>query len=52
MMSILTSNANRDNDNVEGFGRRWDNKQYYPDNLRKFIGANTGAGVDYGGIAP
>ena len=30
MMSILTSRANRDNDDVEGFGRRWDSQNYYP----------------------
>ena len=30
MMSILTSKANRDNDDVSGFGRRWDNDTYYP----------------------
>jgi len=30
MMSILTSTNNRDNDDVSGFGRRWDNETYYP----------------------
>ena len=29
-MSILTSKATRDNDDVSGFGRRWDNDYYYP----------------------
>ena len=38
MMSILTSSTNRDNDDVEGFGRRWDNKQYYPDTFHIFWG--------------
>ena len=38
MMSILTSRANRDNDDVEGFGRRWDSQNYYPDNFHRFIG--------------
>ena len=30
MMSILSSKANRDNDDVSGFGRRWDDKTFYP----------------------
>ena len=52
MMSILTSNANRDDDDVEGFGRRWDSKQYYPDNFHKFIGANADGATQlgFGGI--
>ena len=32
MMSILSSKANRDNNDVSGFGRRWDNDYYYPPN--------------------
>ena len=54
MMSILTSKANRDNDDVEGFGRRWDSTTFYPDIYRKFIGANADAAgqLEYGGIYP
>ena len=54
MMSILTSKANRDNDDVEGFGRRWDNTNFYPDVYHKYIGANADAAeqLDYAGIGP
>ena len=54
MMSILTSNAHRHNDDVEGFGRRWDNKQYYPETSHKFVGGNAdvGAQFDFLGIGP
>ena len=30
MMSILTSKANREKDDVSGFGRRWDSDDCYP----------------------
>jgi len=30
MMHILSTNNNRDNDDVEGFGYRWDSKDNYP----------------------
>ena len=61
MMSILTSKVNRDNDDVSGFGRRWDNEIYYPTyNGGNFRGGNGyhmetpsgGAEYDFGGIAP
>ena len=54
MMSILTSKANRENDDVSGFGRRWDSGNFYPEMYHKFIGANAdGTGqLDYGGIGP
>ena len=43
MMSILTSKINRDNDDVSGFGRRWDNETYYP----SYEGANFRGGNGY-----
>ena len=61
MMSILTSRANRDNDNVSGSGRRWDNATYYPvyegASLRggdayHMEAISAGAEYDFGGIAP
>ena len=57
MMSILTSTANRDNDDVSGFGRRWDDSTYYSPNLadstktESFRGTNTGS-YDFLGIPP
>ena len=54
MMSILTSKANRDNEDVSGFGRRWDNGNYYPTYIGStFCGAGTTAvgKVAFGGIA-
>ena len=46
-MSISTSKANRDNDDVNGFGRRWDDSVYYSPNLADrttgiFRGSNSG----------
>ena len=29
MLHILTSKNNKDNDDVEGFGQRWDNEKFY-----------------------
>ena len=29
MLHILTSNHNRDNDDIEGFGQRWDSEEAY-----------------------
>ena len=29
MLHILTSEANRDNDELEGFGSRWDNDEFW-----------------------
>ena len=61
MMSILTSQVNRDNDDVSGFGRRWDDETFYPSysggNFRGGNGyhmetATGGAEYDFGGIAP
>ena len=54
MMSILTSKANRDNDDVEGFGWRWDGTDHYPDNFHNLIEANSDgvAKLAYGGIYP
>ena len=43
MMSILTSKANRDNDDVSGFGRRWDDDTYYP----PYAGASFRGGGSY-----
>jgi hypothetical protein len=33
MFHVLTSEANRNNDDVEGFGFRWDDATRYPDGL-------------------
>ena len=61
MMSILTSKVNRDNDDVSGFGMRWDSETYYPSYSggsfcgagQYNIGTQTAATkLDYGGIAP
>ena len=61
MMSILTSKANRENDDVSGFGRRWDDETYYPPYAGgSFQGGgsyHSEAGLvvaeyDIGGIAP
>ena len=55
MMSILTSKANRDNDDVSGFGRRWDNSLFYPDLYHQFMGGNSTVApyqAEYGGIGP
>ena len=61
MMSILTSKVNRHNDDVSGFGLRWDNETYYPSySGGNFRGGNgyhmetpsRGAEYDFGGIAP
>ena len=56
VMSILTSTANRDNEDVSGFGRRWDDSVYYSPNLAdritgNFRGSNSGH-FDFMGIAP
>ena len=60
MMSILTSQQNRDNDTVEGFGWEWDSDTYYP--VTGFRGgvANASTTLDgttiqtlaYGGVPP
>ena len=61
MMSILTSKANRDNDDVSGFGRRWDNETCYPPyeggtfgggDQYRIEAAGLGAEYAYGGLAP
>ena len=61
MMSILTSKINRDNDDVSGFGRRWDSETYYPTyeggNFRgggsyHMETSSLGAEYAYGGLAP
>ena len=61
MMSILTSKANRDNNDVSGFGRRWDNDYYYPPQEGSLFrgGSSTQVASDeskaeqyFGGIAP
>ena len=60
-MSILTSKANGDNDDVSGFGRSWDNHTYYPPyEGASFRGGDTyhmeslslGSEYNFGGIAP
>ena len=39
MMHILSSNNNRDNDDVEGFGYRWDSKDnYFNINIGTLVG--------------
>ena len=35
MMSILTSKINRDNDDVSGFGKRWDDEKFFS-NLQRW----------------
>ena len=61
MMSILTSKANRENDDVSGFGRRWDDETYYPSyaggsfrggGSYHIEGVLTASEYDFGGIAP
>ena len=47
MLHILTSKANRDNDDVEGFGRRWDDDQAQPAPTYAFAGKAD----NYDGIA-
>ena len=39
MIQILTSKANRDNDDISGFGRRWDDGYYYPTSTGGFGGS-------------
>ena len=46
MLHILTSKANRDNDDVEGFGYRWDNDTFCT--YAGFIGTDAN---NFGGIA-
>ena len=61
MMSILTSKANRQNDNCSGFGRSWDDEDYYPSYVGgSFVGGNeyriatqtVAEQISYGGIYP
>jgi len=60
MMSILTSRGNGDNDDVSGFGRRWDNETYYPPyeggtfrggDRYRLEAFDLGAEYAYGGLA-
>ena len=60
MMSSLTSKVNRDNDDVSGFGRRWDDETFYTSynggNFRGGNGYHTetatgGAEYEFGCIA-
>ena len=41
MMHVLTSKANRDNDDIEGFNTRWDADDWY-----------NGDYINYSGLAP
>ena len=55
MLHILTSKANRDNDDIAEFGRRWDDEYYYPTNSGGFCGAwhsDGGLERDCGGVNP
>ena len=55
MMQILTSKANRDNDDISGFGRRWDDEYYYPTSSGGFCGSwhfNGDLEHRFGGINP
>ena len=55
MMQILTSKANRDNDDLSGFGRRWDDEYYYPTSSGGFCGYwQYGSDTErrFGGINP
>jgi hypothetical protein len=54
MFHILTSRTNRDNDDIEGFGFRWDSLLKYPDNFggaavdgfTAVTGSNTGLAAE------
>ena len=35
MLHILTSKANRDNDDIEGFGERWDSDEFWGKNCKE-----------------
>ena len=55
MMQILTSKANRDNDDISGFGRRWDDEYYYPTSTGGCCGSwrfNGDLEHRFGGINP
>ena len=64
MLEILTSKPNRENSDVAGFGRRWDDNYYYPTNnitgldntpYAGFVGAWANDGTlqkAFGGIMP
>ena len=55
LLHILTSKANRDNDDISGFGRRWDDEYYYPTSSCGFCGSwrvNGDVEHRFGGINP
>ena len=47
MMHMLSTNNNRDNDDVEGFGYRWDSKDKYFDvNTGTLVGIASGQSIN------
>ena len=60
MMSILSSRANHSNDDISGFGTRWDDENFYPTydgaifrggGSTQVASAESKAELDFGGIA-